>query len=208
MTRKQSERLGRILLEELPGFVLKSPLVFLPPTGHFLYALCFQGSRFSKTSFYLYAFVLPLFVPTQYLNFNLSLRVRQSNGTEGWDLGQTNLVEELRSAMRHQALPFFPNAGAPSDIIKATLPTGQLHGPYDHQAIAYALTLEARIDDALSALERLLLLLDPKVSWQNEMAARANLVRTELKADPCRTQRRLLAWEEETVRNLKLEAFR
>ena len=64
MNNKEFASLGNDLLQELPGFVVKSPMVFAAPIKHVLRGLYFEGSDFDRDSFYIWGFFLPMYVPT------------------------------------------------------------------------------------------------------------------------------------------------
>jgi polygalacturonase len=54
---------------------------------HALRGLYFEGSSFDGKSFYVWTFVLPLFVPTKHVSFNLGKRLRALGGADRWNAG-------------------------------------------------------------------------------------------------------------------------
>ena len=80
--------------------------------------------------------------------------------------------------------------------------------PYVQEALAYSLARAGDIDEAVAALDQLINLLDGKLSWQHDMADRAQVLKDKLVANPSEAQQQLEAWQKESVSNLGLEAFR
>jgi hypothetical protein len=105
-------------------------------------------------------------------------------------------------------LPFLSPIDSPQDIANAAIALQSPENPHIQQAVAFAL---ARTGDAARAtreLERLMRALDVRISWQREMAKRAEVLKAKLLADPGEAQRQLEAWETESLSNLGLEKFR
>jgi hypothetical protein len=190
------------LSKELPGFVIKGSLMFLPPVKDLLRGIYFEPSATAKRAFYVTVFVLPLYVPTEHLYFNLGKRIGI-----GWDADSADLIPELAAALEREALPFLKGFGSVLDLAEA-MPIQNSPDPYTQQAIAYGFAPMGKIEQALGALDRLLTLLDVKVPWQHDLAERAESLRSALTENPSEAQHRLEAWEADTVKHLGLEDFR
>jgi hypothetical protein len=106
VTTREFVSLEKSLLPEFPGFVIKGPLMFIPPAESLLRGISFEGSSFDKTSFYVTVFIMPLCVPMRFLYFNFGSRVRLRGGGDRWNAGMPNLVTELSHALKLQAVPF------------------------------------------------------------------------------------------------------
>ncbi|MBO0801038.1 MAG: hypothetical protein J2P31_19650, partial [Blastocatellia bacterium] len=119
-----------------------------------------------------------------------------------------NLVTELRSAVKREALPFLSSIDSAEDIAKAAATLHKTGDPYVQQTIAYSWARAGNITRATEELERLVLLLDVSIQWQRGMAERSDVLKTTLLANPAEAQRQLEAWESETSKNLGLEKFR
>jgi len=83
MKTKEFVSLAKQLSPDLHGFAINGPLMFIRPVNRVLRGLYFEGSSFDAKSFYLWAFFLPLCVPTKHVSFNLGKRIRGGGG-ERW----------------------------------------------------------------------------------------------------------------------------
>jgi hypothetical protein len=211
MTTKQFVTLEKSLLPEFAGFAIKGKLMFIPPARHILRGINFEGSDFSKTSFFVTRFVIPLCVPTKYLYFLLCDRIRDKGKGDGWDANMPNLFAELTEALKLQALPFLSEVETLPNFITVLM---RSHGS-DHagalEPMGYAYARMGYVDNAIDALDRLLARidrLDPKAPWDIERSERAKLLKAKLISGPAEAQQQLDVWEAESIRNLGLEEFR
>ena len=95
--------LERRLAMDFPDFAIKGTLMFLSPPIRLLRGLCFEGSSFDKTSFYVNFFVLPLCRPTDHLYFSFGGRVRCPGGGDRWNVESPNLRWELVNSLMNEA---------------------------------------------------------------------------------------------------------
>jgi len=206
MTTKEFVSLEKNLLTELPGFAIKGPLMFIPPAKRLLRGISFEGSSFDKTSFYVAMFVMPLCVPTSYLYFNFGNRVRRKEGADRWNMGgMPNVVTELGSALKLQAMPFLSRVESLLDFVDEARSSSGNHTP---RAIAFALARAGQISQAVGVLDQLFSQLDLNVAWQRKIGDQSKALRAKLVTSPIEAQQQLEAWEIESVRNLGLEGFR
>jgi hypothetical protein len=206
MTTKEFLTLEKNLLPHLPGFALSGRLMFLAPVKNTLRGISFEGSDFDKKSFYVNVFVLPLCVPTKHLYFNFGNRVRHGGGGDRWNTNMPNLIEELGTSLKREALSFL----YPIESLKSFAEVAKsfsFKNPHTPQAVAYALIRVGDFQNARSALAQLLQQLDLKVEWQREMTERAETLKGMLDLNPTDAQRQLETWEVETIKNLGLESF-
>ena len=205
MTTKEFILLEKSLLSELPVFAIKGRLMFIPHTELILRGISFEGSSFDKTSFYASMFVMPLCVPTNHLYFNFGNRIRKENGADRWNVAMPNLVTELGSALKLQAVPFLSRIESLLDFVEVAKSfSGNPHTP---KAIAFALARAGQNSQAVEVLDQLLSQLDLNVAWQREIADQAKALRAKLVTNPIEAQQQLDAWEAETVHNLGLDDF-
>ena len=208
MRYRDFEALGKGLLPYLPGFVAKGPLTFASPIGVTLRGLCFEGSSFDASSFYIWVFFMPLCVPSDTLNFNQGKRLRRGGG-DRWSADAPDIKVALAKAVQEQAVPFFNLLDTPTKV--ANVLRGDVaESPTLHTRQAYAYVL-ARIGDTAAALEVLDQLqesVDPSVPWQFKMKERAALLREKILEGPEATSAQLAMWETETIKNLRLEKYR
>ncbi len=204
MTTKEFVSLEKSLLPELPGFAVKGPLMFIPSAEGLLRGISFEGSSFDKTSFYVTVFVMPLCAPTKHLYFNFGNRIRHKEGADRWHMEMPNLVTELSSALKLQAMPFLSRVGSLLDFVGVakSFSASNLNTP---KAIAFALARAGQTSQAVEVLDQLLSQLDLNVAWQREIADQAKALRGKLVTNPIETEQQLEAWEVETVHNLGLD---
>jgi len=208
MRYRDFEALGKGLLPYLPGFVAKGPLTFACPIGLTLRGLCFEGSSFDASSFYVWVFFMPLCVPSDTLYFNHGKRLRR-DGIDGWSGDAPDIKVALAEAAQEQAVPFLDLLDTPTKV--ANVLRGDVaESPTLHTRQAYAYVL-ARIGDtaaALEVLDQLQKSVDPSVPWQFKMKERAALLREKILEGPEATSAQLAMWETETIKNLRLEKYR
>ena len=79
--------------------------------------------------------------------------------------------------------------------------------PHVLQAIAYSFARAGDVENADTALDELMQMLDVKIPWQAEMADRARALKSQLGRNASNAREQLEAWEVESNRNLRLENF-
>ena len=205
MKNKDFAALAQRLLPEFPGFVVKAKLMFIAPVTHTLRGLCFERTD-DPRRFYVWAFFMPLFIPEKYINFNFGIRV--GGWSHSWNADAPDLVHELGSALKREALPFLSPIESLHDVAQAAASKRVAQNPHYQRVFAYTLARAGDTGKAISALDELIRSIDLQVSWQREMAHEAEALKSMLLTNPDDGQRQLEAWEAESVRNLGLEKFR
>ncbi len=201
MRKTEFNSLIKALTKELPGFAVKGSLMFIPPCRHLLRGIYFEPSTADKRSFYVTVFVLPLFVPTDHIYLNLGERVGIS-----WNADDKDLLPELAEVLKREALPFLNSMGTLQGLTGALI-----HNSPDartQQAMAYGLAVKGDIEQALVALDLLILSLEVEFPWQQCIKDQAQALRTALTENPSLAMRWLQTWEAETRKHLGLEKFR
>jgi len=205
MKKRQFEALCKMLLPDLPGFTCKGWLLYAVPLGHVLRGFCCDDSGFDPKKFTVWAFFLPLYVPRQYLSFNMGFRLKDVRGCDRWwKIDDPRLGEELLACIQQQGLPFLEAVKQPCDVVTAIQRLGIDSNVYNLEAMAYSLVMIDDVVAAQQALERLTKLLDTSVPWQAEMKTRAMELARKLDIDPQEARRQLAEWEQATVKNLGL----
>jgi hypothetical protein len=159
MKKKEFEALESRLLSYLPGFFVRGGLLILPPVSPVLRGIAFEGSSFDKSSFTVTAFLLPLCVPTDHLDFNFGTRILHPKGGDRWNATNSDLVGELGAALKLQATPFLSRVKSLLDFVD-TARTFPQANPNIRKAIAYSLARSGRITEAVEVLDQLLEQLD------------------------------------------------
>jgi hypothetical protein len=173
MKNKDFMALAKRLLPMLPEFAVKGPMVVKLPVASILRGIHFEGSSFDTNSFYVWVFLLPLFVPTSNVYFNLGMRLRAPGGGDRWSTDMPNLMTDLSAVVEREALPFLFGITAPKDLAEAAGKLPSVNDPYVQQAIAYAWARDGDVRRAVDQLDKLNNLLDIKVPWQRLMSNRA-----------------------------------
>ncbi len=202
MKTKDFAGLAKSLSPDLPGFAVKMPFMFIPPVSHTLRGICFESHSHDARLFYVWAFFLPLFIPRKHVSFEFGKRI----GGDRWNADAPNLVHELSSALKREALPFLSLIESPHDVAQAATALRLPQNPHIQQAIAYALARAGNVDKALAAFDDLADSLDAKVPWQLEIADRAAMFKSKLLVNPADAQNQLLAWEIESAKHLGLSS--
>jgi len=81
------------------------------------------------------------------------------------------------------------------------------NSPYQRQANAYLLARSGDVAGAVSSLELLLSSLKKDISWQAEIASRAEHLRLLLTTNPDKAAAQLKEWERHTIEHLKIGKF-
>jgi hypothetical protein len=130
------------LLPLLPGFEVAKGMVFAAPIGDLLRGFTFQGSSYDK-SFYLVAFVQPLYVPSDEEEPSFSERSPRFAGAD-------EARDEIESFVTGPGSAFLSEIETPEDLAAwiEREETGHKPDPYALEALAYSLALARRTDDA------------------------------------------------------------
>lgn len=208
MKSKEFTALAKKLMPNLPGFAVKGSMAIMRPVKTVLRGIYFEGSSFDTKSFYVWVFFLPLFVPTNVVNFNLGQRLRVPGGGDRWSTDMPNLIGDLTAVIERDALPFLTGVESPLDVARAAGRNQSPQDPYVQQAVAYAWARAGEVKRANDELEKLIHLLDARITWQHALIERADRLRAMLLEKPEDVQAQLDAWENETSRCLGLEGFK
>jgi hypothetical protein len=179
-------------------------MLYVKPIGEMLRGVDFDGSRFSKTSFYDHVFFVPLCVPMQHVHFTFGFRIRKG----GWNYAP-GIEAELSEAIEQEAIPFLSRIktyGDAADDLRTRM--GESGNPHVHEAIAYCSVMAGDHRHAREAMARALVNAHQRnIPWQNDLAHRVEAVGELLDRSPEAAKERLRWWEDETKRNLGLEGL-
>lgn len=219
MRQKEFQVLSRkYLLPHLPVFEVKGDLLIIPPIKYLLRGFCFQPSAFDRKSFNVQTFVQPLYIPKEYIVFNIGFRLGKltRKGEEWWEITPENEAEVMTDVlhlMKVEGLPFLNRLETPEDIATEL----QKDSPnesrliIDSQTIAYSLILAGKYAEGLKELNRFIFLLseeDELREWEKVLLERAILLRDTLKNHGEKTAIALLEeWRAYTIGKLRLEKF-
>ncbi|MCW5877582.1 MAG: hypothetical protein KIS80_01785 [Anaerolineales bacterium] len=206
------------LLPHLPGFTAKKGLIYVADFNYFLKGLAVDSSAFSKTTFTIWAFILPLFVPKEYISFTYGDRLGSlsGGGDKWWEYSSENeeaIFKDILSHIQIEALPFFNEVVTPWDFwqkYKEKIKPNS--GDYQREACAYALVLAGEYEMAATLLEESIAVLeiatkeDPTIPWIGWILERVRKIDSLLAEDPQKAVAQLDEWTQETLKNLGLEA--
>jgi len=207
MKNKDFAALSKRLIVSFPDCAVHGPMLVMFPVKFLLRGIYFERSSFDAKSFYVWVFFLPLFIPTNHVNFNLGRRLRVSGGGDRWSTDMQDLLSELAAVIKSEALPFLSGIESPLDIVKAVGKMQVSQDPYVQQTVAYAWARAGEVVRANEELEKLLRLLDTTVAWQRAISDRATNLKVTLSENPTQAQVLLERWEVETVHNLGLQKW-
>jgi hypothetical protein len=211
MKHQEFAAMGKKLLPDLPGFVVKGPMILKAPIGDILYALHFDGSDFDARAFYIEAFFMPFFAPTEFIYFTFGKRLGGEHGR--WNADSPTITSELSKTVRAEAVPFFESNSTISGIVEflrsQVIPNARgLVNPHCQEALAYTLAKMGNSAAALVVIDRMHEMLSKSsVGWELEIKARSQLMREKLLQGPEAAQAQLGVWKDETIRRLKLENY-
>ncbi len=183
----------------MPGFQAKRNLVYRAPFSHFLQGLCFERSS-SKESFYLNVFIIPLFVPKDYIYFTFGKRIGR-----GWNTTDQNIVKKIFSEINCQDIStYLDSISNLQDFVSRIEKITEYKSLYFYQAIGLAQALDGRIKESLENLYQIQIQADVSVAWQRDLKEQTERFCRLLKENPDRAIQQLLEWQEYTTQKLKI----
>ena len=126
----------------LPKYEVAAGLLFEAPIADLLRGLTFQGSSFDRTSFYLVAFVQPLYVPSD--------EEMPTFGQRSPRFATTDARDGIESFVSGPARAFLQRLRTPSDLAGWLEHTEKGHepDPFAFEVLAYSLLLASRAQEA------------------------------------------------------------
>ena len=201
MTKKEFLKLQRALEPELPQFSSRGEIMYLQPADSLLRGIHFDSSAFSKTAFYISAFVMPLCVPTSSIVLSYGKRLRINGILDAWDSNRPKLQQELLQAIRDEGLPFLETVETLGDFIEYVRTIGtdirQL------EALGYTLARHGKTKEALKVLAQINEI-KPTYQWASDLQNEALALDTLLKRDISDAQQLLIQNEIKARKTLRL----
>jgi hypothetical protein len=206
MTAKDFTKIGKRIVNDLPGFEVKKNLIFALPLGDILRGLFFNRCS-DPNYFHLSVFFLPLFVPNECVHGTFGRRI---GNALNWRTDNSNLFADLHECICNDAIPFFSGVSTLPGVLsylKTAIERGRPRvNSHILEALAYTLIKEGNYPEALRALtEQQQLLERAIIPWELELKVRAELMMEKLLRNPEEALAQLETWRVETKKNLKLD---
>lgn len=204
----------------LPGFRVRRSLLYAWPFTTLLRGYYFESSAQAAT-FYVWGFVQPLYIPTDYLYFTFGRRLEELGGGQ---LRRTLTPENMETVRREvllaiemQGKPFLSFFNDTQDLARAAARERGSPGefldcdpkdPHVAEARAYSWILADELDKALADLHYLISdpELKPEEEWEFVIQQRAREVLAALNRGPEQAKALLTRWAVETATKLRLIA--
>jgi hypothetical protein len=208
MTRQEIQKiLRRKIIPHLNGWEVCGSYIYLPEPFNILRGICIEGSGFSSTAVYVWAFVMPLYVPVDTINFDIGMRLKDRNSWERWNMdpGYPELFEQdLFEAIKRDGIPLLERFASPMSVISELSKSDSF---FDRQAVAYSLAYMIRVDDAIKALTEVAVEAEGGMGvspWLKPICERARHLIQLLRDEPETVQPTFARWMDENRKVLKL----
>ena len=149
------------LLPEMSGFAASGDLLYAKPIGPVLRGFLFEGSDFDNELFFVWAFVMPLYVPSDQVVLTFGRRIETRVGFLSWKRtwrlanGSVDDVPSLQRALR-QGTGFLEKLQSPEMLINSLRwRTNPLGSKSIDRAIAFSLAWVGRDREARRKLRSL-----------------------------------------------------
>jgi hypothetical protein len=185
MTKKDFLKLQRALEPELPQFISRGDIMYLPPVDSLLRGIHFDPSGFSKTAFYISAFVMPLCVPTSSIVLSYGKRLRINGTLDAWDSNRPKLQQELLQAIHEEGFPFLETIQTLNDFVEYVKTVGT--NIRDLEALGYTLARNGNTNEALKVFAQITEII-PANQWESDLQTEVLALTTLLKRDPSEAQ--------------------
>ena len=180
-------------------------MLFIAPVGDILRAI-FLDNSINTRRFYVQVFAQPLFVPNKYVVFTLGWRL--GGGSHTWNLDSPSLLPDLAASIKREAIPYLSNFGSVQAFVEAVSKDKRTGNLRIQEVIAYALTREGRMAEAVPILDRLIKeLAHDENPWKREIADTARSLMSAIEAGPEHAQLKLDSWKADTKKNIGLDGF-
>lgn len=203
MKTKELSAIAKIAFANHPEFVILGDLAVKQPMNGILRGVSFEGSDFGKTAFYMNYFVMPLCVPRKYRVLSFGDRVRTPRRADRWAIEDEGYADELRHAIETKVIPYLSRFDTREAFARSAAALAV--NPRMHGDVAYVLAAVGDTKGALAWLEKALTALPSDFEWHHEFRKELSSFQKMLIADPEEARAQLQTWEEESIRNLKLD---
>lgn len=210
-----SRQVKEHILPHLPSFALRKGLLYRQPVEMILAGFDFETSDFVPEWFRVWVFVLPLYIPKEYIyyTYGRSLGDMKFWGRHDWYTMPAGSEEEVMGKVlqdiQRYGLPFLNRVYTPADMLREARKLAAGYDQYVLEVIAYSQVLVGEYQQALHSLQRLVqwcLKEEQKYEWMPAIRERAVLVQQALRRNPSEAVELLHQWRDDTLQHLRLAA--
>lgn len=206
MKKTAVERIWKLINEQFPEYRLKNNLLVRAPIGCILCGILFESSAFSKESFYINAFVQPLYIPAEHLVLTCGMRVPGQ-----WEYDQVELnalAQRASQALREVALPFHQEFGALELFYTNAAGKFSLKNIYVHQSLVLTAIHLGKIVEAQEHFKNLQDIADStdqSVPWIDAVLNETRTMLEQARLGWQVAHEKLQTIESQTIKSLKLD---
>jgi hypothetical protein len=213
-TRAVAKYLRKYIAPHLDGFEVYGRLLYKRPPTPFISGFYFDEPSYNPRKLFTWAFVQPMFVPAEYIQFSFGNLIGKisGGGRKSWvieDGSEEDTFEEILGKIHQEGLPYLGSRDTPRTFIdfyryKAVPPHVIVM-----EAFAYSLLLEGLDDEAAAKLTEMMHIINEenikKSPWLVDYRHRANIILNLLNTSHESAINQLGLWSNETLNNLGLE---
>ncbi len=195
------------LLPHLPDFTFKGSLLYAEPVEWLLRGFSFEPSAWDRSSFYLWAFIQPLYVPSDHVYYLFGKRLGSGLGLRFEEEKRQESMTDLLTCIQQEGIPYLQQIQTPSDVAwKAKEVHPNPADPYVVEAVAYSLILIGQYSQADKEMTHLLAYWEQEAEhdWHYQQMGRVYRVRGALRRAPQEAVHLLEQWRDLTLKNLRL----
>src|SRR5919106_867185 len=197
MKPAERRRVASTVRALLPELHEKGRLLAATPRGRILRGIYLEDSA-DPASIYVWAFVQPLYVPSETLFFSLGKRL--GGGSMTWDVSDPDAIAVVA---RDQGVPFFEPVTAPEALVRWSYLDGRSDAAA-LQARAYSLIASGQFGQGVESLRKLASTLSVGPPWMMELRQQAEGLADLAAKDPDGAQALLAKWEAQTASALRV----
>lgn len=217
-TRTLRRLIKRHLVPVFPELTLNSKEsdLFFDPMNHIYRYFSFAGSAYSTATIRVNAAFMPLYVPADFYHVTLGKRL-QNGHTDVWEWSEaeeTKVFESIRDAMRTQGMERLGKVQSPLDLARMAPLLNSPDSEAVKQAVDYSLIYTGQFEEAQVGMEEYMKPIEirdrrnpPTEPWDLERQRLERELSGLLKQNPEEARQLLLQWEQQTIKNLKLEKY-
>jgi hypothetical protein len=178
--------------------------------NHLWRGFLFSGSRVAQC-FYFYVNIMPLYIPTDVHYVGIGSRLFE-DATTTWEWDETRaqeIIDRLVNRMESKERELLDKLQTPADIARTGPQLCGMHDPNRVRIYALSLVYAGEFGHALPMLEELCIRMTEMrgAHEKGPIQVQCETILELLKRDPALAKAQLLEWEQQTIKNLRLERY-